>query len=90
MFEQLCKQHFSIILFRQPIFTSKTYSHAVTYNYASTDGNLLNLKKGQRLAEITIAECAENKPIEINSVCSNNFDIKEIDLSHWPNGFAKD
>ena len=52
--------------------------------------NLLKLKKGQRLAEIIIAERAENKPIEINSVCSNNFDIKEIDLSHLPNGFAKE
>ena len=40
MFKQLCKQHFPIILFRQPIFTSKTYSHAVTYNHASADGNL--------------------------------------------------
>ena len=28
MFKQLGKQHFPIILFRQPIFTSKTYSHA--------------------------------------------------------------
>ena len=40
MFKQLCKQHFPIILFRQPIFTSKTYIHAVTYNHASADGNL--------------------------------------------------
>ena len=46
--------------------------------------NLLKLKKDQRLAEITIAECAKNKSIEINSVCSNNFDIKEIDLSYLP------
>ena len=44
---------------------------------------------GQRLADITIAECAENKPVEIDSVCSNNFDIKEIDLSHLPNGLLK-
>ena len=49
--------------------------------------NLLKLKKGQRLAEITIAEFAENKPVGINSVCSNNFDIKEIDLSQM--GFTK-
>ena len=40
MFKQLCKQYFPIILFRQPIFTSKTYSHAVTYNHASADSNL--------------------------------------------------
>ena len=40
MFKQVCKQHFPIILFRQPIFTSKTYNHAVTYNHASADGNL--------------------------------------------------
>ena len=40
MFKQLCKQHFSIILFRQPIFTSKTYKHAVPYNHGSADGNL--------------------------------------------------
>ena len=42
------------------------------------------------LAEITIAECAENKPIGINSVCSNNFNIKEIALTHLPNGFNKE
>ena len=40
MFKQLCKQHFPIILFRQPMFTSKTYNHAVTYNHASANGNL--------------------------------------------------
>ena len=40
MFEQLCKQHFPIILFSQPIFMSKTYKYAVTYNHASADGNL--------------------------------------------------
>ena len=42
------------------------------------------------LAEITIAECAENKPIGINSVFPNNFDIKEIALTHLPNGFDKE
>ena len=42
--------------------------------------------KKVRLAEITNAECPENKSIEINSVCSNNFDIKELDLR----GFNKD
>ena len=52
--------------------------------------NLLKLSKGQRLAEITFAECAENKPIGINSVCSNNFDIVEIDLSHLPKRFDKE
>ena len=35
MFTQLCIQHFTITLFRQPIFTSKTYNHAVTYNHVS-------------------------------------------------------
>ena len=29
-----------MILFRQPIFTSKTYNHTLTYNHASADGNL--------------------------------------------------
>ena len=42
--------------------------------------------KKVRLAEITNAECPENQSIEINSVCSSNFDIKELDLS----GFDKD
>ena len=28
------------MLFRQPIFTPKTYNHAVTYNHASADDNL--------------------------------------------------
>ena len=45
MFKQLCKQHFPIILFPQPIFTSKTYKQAVTYNHASADGNLRSVKK---------------------------------------------
>ena len=37
MFKQLCK-HFPITLhIRQPIFTWKTYNHAVTYNHASAD-----------------------------------------------------
>ena len=40
MFTQLCKQHSPVILFRLPIFTSKTYNHAVTYNHASADDNL--------------------------------------------------
>ena len=40
MFKQLCKQHFVIISFPQPIFMSKTHKHAVTYNHASADGNL--------------------------------------------------
>ena len=40
MFKQLCKGHFTLTLFRQPIFTSKNYNHAVTYNHASADDNL--------------------------------------------------
>ena len=40
MFTQLCKQHFTITLFRQPIFTLKTYNHPVTYNRASAYDNL--------------------------------------------------
>ena len=32
-----------ILLFRQPIFTSKTYNHAVTYNHAGAGGNLQNI-----------------------------------------------
>ena len=40
MFKQL-RKHFPLTLrIRQPIFTSKTYNHAVTYNHASADGNL--------------------------------------------------
>ena len=40
VFTQLCNQHSTIKLFRQPIFTSKTYNHAVNYNHVSADGNL--------------------------------------------------
>ena len=40
MFRQLCKQHLPITLFGQPIFTSKTYNHAVTHNHASADDDL--------------------------------------------------
>ena len=37
MFKQPCKHNLS----RQPIFTPKTYNHAVSYNHARADGNLL-------------------------------------------------
>ena len=40
MITQLCKQHFVIILFRDPFFTSKTYKYAATYNHTSADDNL--------------------------------------------------
>ena len=40
MFTQLCKQHLPIVLFRQPIFTSKIYNHVVTYDHASADDSL--------------------------------------------------
>ena len=66
MFEQLCKQHFPMILFRQPIFTSKTYNHAVTYNHASADGNLQKTlvklqKKVNQLNQIGNAEQEEKE-----------------------------
>ena len=41
MFKQLCKHFPLTLLIRQPIFTWKTYNHAVTYNHASADGNPL-------------------------------------------------
>ena len=40
MFTQLCKQHFTVTLFWQPFFRSKTNNHVVTYNHASADDNL--------------------------------------------------
>ena len=70
-------------------YKSDTLNNSVNISVPTLSENLLKLKKGQWLAEITIAECGENKPIEINSVCSNNFNIKEIDLSHLQNGFDK-
>ena len=36
----MCKQHFPIMLFRQPIFTWKTFNHTATYDHASADSNL--------------------------------------------------
>ena len=45
MFKQLCKQDFAIILFEQPIFTPKTYHHAVTYNHSSADVNLNRISR---------------------------------------------
>ena len=42
MFKQLCKQHFPIILFWQPIFKSKTYNHAVTFAWLDNLENILN------------------------------------------------
>ena len=41
MFKHLCKHHY---VSRQPIFTSKTYNHVVTYNHASADGNLQKIE----------------------------------------------
>ena len=70
-------------------YKSDTLNKSVKINVINLSKNMLKLKMGQWLAEITIAECAESKPIEINSVHSNKFDIKEIDLSHLPDGFAK-
>lgn len=42
MFTQLCKQHFPLILFWQPIFKSKTYNHAVTFAWLDNLENILN------------------------------------------------
>ena len=66
-----------------------TLNKSVKIPVTNLSENLLKLKKGQWLPEITITECAENKPIEINSVRSNNFDINEIDLNHLSDGFTK-
>ena len=67
-----------------------TFNQSVEIPITNLSENLLKLKKVSELAEITIAECAENKPIGINSVFPNNFDIKEIALTHLPNGFDKE
>ena len=56
-----------------------TLNKSIKIPVTNLSENLLKLKKGQRLAEITVAECTENRPAEINSVCLNNFGIKEID-----------
>ena len=45
-------------------YKSNTLNKSVKIPVTNLSENLLKLKKGQRLAEITIAECAENKPIE--------------------------
>ena len=50
--------------------------------------NPLKLKR-QRLAEITI-ECAKNKPIEINSVCSIKLRYKRNFKSFLQNRFDKE
>ena len=71
-------------------YKSNTLNKSVKIPVTKLSENLLKFKKSQGLAEITIAECAKNKPIEINRVCSNNFDIKDIDLSYLPNGFGKE
>ena len=64
-------------------YKSDTLNKSVKISVINVCENLLKLKKGQMLAEITIAECAENKPIEINSVCSNNFDIEGALMQIW-------
>ena len=70
-------------------YTCDTLNKSIKIPVTNLSENLMKLKKDQWLAEITIAECAENKPTEINSDRWNNFDIKEIDLSHLSDGFAK-
>ena len=67
-----------------------TFNQSVEIPITNLSENLLKLKKVSELGEIAIAECAENKPIGINSVFSSNFDIKEIALTHLPNGFDKE
>ena len=59
-------------------YKSDILNNSVKIPVTNLSENLLKLKRIQRLAEITIAECAEKKPVEVNSVCSNNFDIKVI------------
>ena len=73
-----CLQNENILSCRG--FKSDTLNKSVKIPATNLSENLIKLKQGQRLAKITLAECAKNKPIEINSV----------GLSHLPNGFAKE
>ena len=67
-----CLQNENILSYGH--YKSDTLNKSLKIPVTNLSQNLAKLKKGQRLAEITIAEFVENKPIEINSVCSNNFD----------------
>ena len=71
MFKQLCKQHYPI-LFRQPIFTSKTYNHAVTYNSTSADDNLINFSISCRYT------IDRRSPENLHRL---NIDLKDFNLS---------
>ena len=57
-------------------YESNTLNKSVTVPVANLSEN--HLSEYLRLAEIAIAECIENKSIEINSACSNNFHMKKI------------
>ena len=48
-------------------YKSDTLNKSIKIPVINLSENLMKLKKDQWLAEITIVECAENKPIEINS-----------------------
>ena len=48
-------------------YTCDTLNKSIKIPVTNLSENLMKLKKDQWLAEITIAECAENKPTEINS-----------------------
>ena len=49
-------------------YKSDTLNKSVKIPVTSLSEDLLKLKKGQRLAAIAIAECAENKPVENNNL----------------------
>ena len=52
-------------------YKSDTLNKSVEIPVTNLSENMLKLKKGQRLAEITIAECAEKNLLKIIT-CSNN------------------
>ena len=84
-----CLQNENILLCGD--YKSDTLNKSVKIPVTNLSENLLKLEKCQRLAEITIAECAEKKSIEVNSVRLNNFDFKEIDgFAKETDGFAKE
>ena len=82
MFKQLFKQHFPIMLFRQPIFTSKTYIHTVVRILPALMVTFKSLKPSSHAPKFFVTSYE-------NSMCSFiHFLTKKIRTCDYPNGIC--
>ena len=61
-------------------YRSDTLNKSVKIPVTNLSKDLLKLTKVRGQQKSSLQNVQQNKPTEINSICSNNFDIKEIDL----------